>query len=84
MHAGCNSAPPALLGLPHVCWPPQHLFAIVVQKPNDGLGVCPVLAVQRASALGIVNPAEMVYCDTGVELKSVYVHLGHHMSMTLV
>ena len=84
MHAGCNSASPALLGLPHVSRPPQHLFAIVVQKPDDGLGVCPVLAVQRASVLGMVDPSEMVCCDTGVELESVYVHLVHHVSMMLV
>ena len=55
-HAGCNSAPPVLLEIQHASQPSQHLFAIVVQKPDDGLGVCPVLAVQRASVLVIAIP----------------------------
>ena len=82
--AGCNSAPPVLHGLLRVPRLPQHLFAIVVLKPDDGLGVCPVLAVQRASALVKVDPAETVCCGIGVGIESVCVHLGHHVSMMLV
>ena len=79
--AGSNSAQLVLLGLWHVSQPPWHLFAIVVQKPDDGLEECPVLAVRRASALVRVDPAEMVYCDIGEGLGSICVHLGHHRSM---
>ena len=45
------------------------LFASVVQKPYSDLGVCFVLAVQRASVLVRVNLSEMACYDTEVELK---------------
>ena len=83
-HAGCNIALPFLRGLRHDSRPPPCLFAIVVQKPDGGLGVCPVLAVQKASVLVRVDPAGTVYCGIEVELGSVCVHLGHHVSTMLV
>lgn len=41
----------------------------MVQKPDDGLEVCPVLAVQRASALVRVKLVGMVYCGIEVALE---------------
>ena len=83
-HADCSCIPPVLHGLWHVSRPPQHLFAILVQKPDDGLGECLVSAVQRASALVKVDPVETVCCGTEVALGSVCVRLGHHVSTMLV
>ena len=70
-HAVCSCVPPVLRGLWHVSRPPRHLFAILVQKPDNGLGECPISTVQRASALVKVNPVETVCCDTEVALGSV-------------
>ena len=69
-HVGCS-------GSWHVSRPPQHLFA-------SDLGVCSVLAVQRASVLVRVNLSEMACYNTEVELKLVCIHWVYLVTMMLV
>ena len=69
------------VGYGHVARFLPHIFAIVVQKPDGELEVCPV---QRASGLVRVDPAEMAYCGTEVGLKSVCARLTDHVSTRLV